>query len=80
MTKQFNIEIDMSASISEHMAKDMITIMVEKQTGKKVKHMEPVYVENQFKGYTIKFFHVDAPPRNFKPSTEFIANNFGVDA
>lgn len=75
MTYKFDIE--MSATITDSVAMDIIVAAVEQQTGKKVTNVHPTYNGTQFNGFQIIFdskTHLKAVP--FKPSKEFILTNF----
>jgi hypothetical protein len=80
MIKQYNFELAMGATISESVVQEMVTSIVEKQTGKKVKSIELMYDESKFSGYSVTFYTDTAPPqKSFKPSREFIAETYGAD-
>lgn len=71
------IDIEMTATISETVAMEMIVSAVEQQTGKRVTDIQ---VKNN--GNTFEGFHVTFDPKEklkvvpFKPSKEFIVNHF----
>ena len=44
MMKQYNFDIAMSANVSESVVQDMVTAIVEKQTGRQVKALKPIIV------------------------------------
>jgi len=75
MTHKFDIE--MTASISETVAMDMIVAAVEKQTGKRVTDIRAKYDGTRFEGFYVVFDPLDKSKIvPFKPSKEFILNNF----
>lgn len=78
MIKQYNFELAMGATISESVVQEMVTSVVEKQTGKRVKSIELVYDGSKFSGYSVTFYaDTVPPPKSFKPSKEFIPETFG---
>ena len=78
MIKQYDFELAMSATISEAVTKEMVASIVEKQTGRIIKSMTAVYEDGKFNGYTV-MFDANTKVQSFKPSTQFIVNNFGAE-
>lgn len=76
--KQYDFELAMGATISELVVKEMVASVVEKQTGKKIKSIDAVYTDGKFNGYTATFY-TDIKPQRFKPSKEFIVENYGAE-
>lgn len=79
MTHKFQIDISMTATISGSIAMQMLADAIEKETGKKVSDVKVNYED----GAVFKGFHVTFDPdastghrKSFKPSKEFIVNNF----
>ncbi len=77
MNHKFDIE--MTANISSEVAMNMIVAAVELQTGKQVSDISVKYDGTKFDG-----FHVTLNPgtihrKAFKPSKEFIVENFGAE-
>lgn len=78
MMKQYDFTLAMSANISEAVVKEMITSIVEKQTGKAIKSMDAVVVDGKFNGYTVVFDTLKKT-QSFKSSKQFVVDNFGAD-
>lgn len=78
MNYNFDIDIEMTAKIDSKVALQMITAAIEKQTGRKVINISPKIDGNNLTGYHVDF---DAYQKRqaFKPSTEFIVENFGAE-
>ena len=80
MNHKFDIDVAMTATIDSKIVIDIITDVVEKQTGKKVSDIYPKY-----NGSVLESFHVVFDPQSsikkhaFKPSKEFIVENFGAE-
>jgi hypothetical protein len=75
--KQYNFELAMGATISEAVVQEIVTSVVEKQTGKKVKTIELTNDGARFTGYSVTFYTDVIVPKSFKPSKEFIPETFG---
>jgi hypothetical protein len=76
MIRNFDIDIEMTASINPNTATNIIVAAVEKQTGKKVSDIRVKYDGDKFNGYSITFDPKVIPRSTFVPSKEFIATNF----
>lgn len=75
MEYKFNIE--MSATINDTVAMDMVIAAIEKQTGKTVSNINPLYDGTRFNGFQVIFDSaVKSKVVPFKPSKEFIVTNF----
>lgn len=74
---QYKFNIEMSATINDTVAMDMVIATVERQTGKTVSSINPLYDGTRFNGFQIVFDSTAKPKVvPFKPSKEFIATNF----
>lgn len=73
----YKFDIEMSASISDTVAMDMVIATVERQTGKKVLNIHPMYDGTRFNGFQI-IFDPKAPLNvvHLKSTKEFIVTNF----
>jgi hypothetical protein len=76
MNKQFDIDIEMTATIGPETANRIIVSAVERQTGRQVSDVRVKYDGDKFDGYYITFDPKLKSLHNFKPSKEFIVNNF----
>jgi hypothetical protein len=75
MEHKFNIEI--SATINDTVAMDMVIATIERQTGKTVSGINPLYDGTRFNGFHVTFDSVaKSKVVPFKPSKEFIVTNF----
>lgn len=73
----YKFDIAMSATIEDSVAMDMIIAAVEKQTGKQVLNIQPLYDGTRFNGFQVLFDSKTTPKVvPFKTSKEFIATNF----
>jgi hypothetical protein len=72
----FKIDIEMSATIDNDVAMDMIIEVVERQTGRKVSKITPNYEGGDLDGFHVAFDPNSNTKKSFKPSKEFIVNNF----
>lgn len=79
MTRNFDIDIEMTASVSPNTVTNIIVAAVEKQTGKQVSDIRIKYDGDKFNGYSITFDPKIKSQNTFKPSKEFIATNFDED-
>lgn len=76
MNKQFDIDIEMTATIGSETASRIIVAAVERQTGRQVSDIRVKYDGDKFGGYHITFDPKLKPPIKFTPSKEFVVNNF----
>ena len=80
MKHDFKIDIEMTADIDSQVAMNMIVEVVEKQTGKKVISITPsIEGGDFFNGFHVVFDPNSTTRKAFKPSKEFIVNNFGAE-
>jgi predicted sugar kinase len=75
MMKQYNFDIAMSANVSESVVQDMVTAIVEKQTGRQVKSIETNHNNGLFAGFTV-IFDAHNKVRPFVPTKEFVVQNW----
>lgn len=80
MIRNFDIDIEMTASINPNTATNIIVAAVEKQTGRQVSDIRIKYDGDKFNGYSITFDPKLKSPKAFVPSKEFIATNFDEDS
>jgi hypothetical protein len=74
---QYKFDIEISATINDTVAMDMVIAAVERQTGKTIASINPSYDGTRFNGFQITFDSVAKPKVvPFKPSKEFIVTNF----
>ena len=76
MNKQFDIDIEMTGHISTTVTSNIIVAAVERQTGQQVSDIRVRYDGDRFAGFDIVFDPKLQTHNNFKPSKEFIVNNF----
>lgn len=76
MNKQFDIDIEMTATIGANTVNHIIVAAVERQTGRQVSDIRVKYDGDKFSGYYITFDPKIKAPTKFTPSKEFIVNNF----
>lgn len=76
MKHDFKIDIEMTATINSAISIKMIEEAVEKQTGKKVHKITPTHEGGTFTGFHVVFDPNAIVKKSFKPSKEFIINNF----
>jgi hypothetical protein len=79
MDHKFDIDIEITATIDNTVAMQMIKEVVEKQTGKTVIGIEPKYNGTSLNGFHVTFDpHLTSNTKKsaFKPSREFILMNF----
>lgn len=77
MTHKFDIE--MTANLSSEVAMNMVVAAVERQTGRQVTDIRAKYDGTRFDGFqlTLDPSTIATPKKYaFKPSKEFIVNNF----
>lgn len=75
MYKNFDLDIEMTATISPTIVTNIIVAAVERQTGRQVQDISAKYDGDKFAGFSIKFdSKIKAP--NLVPSKEFIVNHF----
>jgi hypothetical protein len=79
MKHDFKIDIAMSASIDSDVAMGMIQEVVERQTGKRVSKITPMYEAGDLNGFHVVFDPNSSTKTAFKPSKEFIVETFGAD-
>lgn len=72
----FDIDIEMTATIGPDTANRIIVAAVERQTGRQVSDIRVRYEGEKFSGYYITFDPRIKSKLDFKPSKEFIVNNF----
>lgn len=74
---QYKFDIEMSATITDTVAMDMVIAAVERQTGKTVANINAMYDGTRFNGFQITF---DPTAKgkviSFKSSKEFIVETF----
>jgi hypothetical protein len=75
MIRNFDIDIEMTASINPNTATNIIVAAVEKQTGKQVSDIRVKYDGDKFNGYSITF-DPKIKTQNLVPSKEFIVSHF----
>jgi len=75
MYKNFDIDIEMTATISPTIATNIIVAAVERQTGRQVQDIRVELDGDKFVGFSIKF-DSKMKTQNLVPSKEFILNNF----
>jgi hypothetical protein len=76
MNKEFDIDIEMTANITETVATNIIVAAIERQTGKQVSNIQVKYDGTKFAGFCVLFDPKIKPKQIFKPTKEFIVNNF----
>lgn len=76
MNKQFDIDIEMTATIGANTVNHIIVAAVERQTGRQVSDIRVKYDGEKFSGYHITFDSKTKTPIKFTPSKEFVVNNF----
>ena len=78
MTRNFDIDIETTASVNPDTVTNIIVAVVEKQTGRQVSDIRIKYDGDKFDGYSITFDpKIKSQSQNtFKPSKEFIVTNF----
>jgi hypothetical protein len=76
MTRNFDIDIEMTASVSPSTVTNIIVAAVEKQTGRQISDIRIKYDGDKFDGYSITFDPKIKSQHTFKPSKEFIVTNF----
>jgi len=79
MKHDFNIDIEMSSTISNDVAMDMIIEVVERQTGKQVSKITPTYEAGNLNGFHVTFDPNSNTKKSFKPSKEFIVERYGAE-
>jgi hypothetical protein len=75
MFKNFDIDIEMTATISPTIATNIIVAAVERQTGRQVQDIRVKLDGDKFVGFSIKF-DSKMKTQNLVPRNEFILNNF----
>lgn len=75
MHKTYDIDIEMTATIGQNTVNHIVMAAVEQQTGRQISDIRVKYDGDKFAGYHITFNNKKAPTK-FKPSKEFIVNNF----
>lgn len=75
----YNFNIEMSASIGDTVAMDMVIAAVETQTSKKVLNIQPMYDGTRFNGFQITF-DPKFPQKvvQLTSTKEFIVEHFGA--
>lgn len=76
MNKQFDIDIEMTGRISTIVATNIIVAAVERQTGRQVSDIRIRYDGDKFDGFDVTFDPKLRTSHDFKPSKEFVVNNF----
>ena len=76
MQKNFDIDIEMTATIGINTATNIIVAAVERQTGRQVSDISVKYDGDKFTGFHLTFDPKIKPANTFKPSKEFIPMNF----
>ena len=78
MTRNFDIDIETTASVNPATVTNIIVATVEKQTGRQVSDIRIKYDGDKFNGYSITFDPKikSQSQKAFKPSKEFIVTNF----
>lgn len=76
MNKTYDIDIEMTASIGTVTVTNIVVAAVEKQTGRQVQDIRVKYDGDKFAGFDIVFDSKMKAQTNFKPTKEFIVNNF----
>lgn len=79
MKHDFKIDIAMSASIDSDVAMSMIQEVVERQTGKQISKITPMYEAGDLAGFHVVFDPASSTKTAFKPSKEFIVETFGAE-
>lgn len=78
MSHKFDIE--MTASINDTVAMNIIVAAVERQTGRQVTDIQVKYDGTRFDGFHVTLNSESAVKKAaFKPSKEFIVETFGAD-
>ncbi len=77
MNHKFDIE--MTANITSEVAMNMIVAAVELQTGKQVSDIRVKYDGTKFDGFQVALDPGTLHRKSFKPSKEFIVQNFGAE-
>jgi hypothetical protein len=72
----FDIDIEMTATIGANTANRIIVAAVERQTGRQVSDIRVKYDGDKFSGYHITFDSKIKAPAKFTPSKEFVVTNF----
>ena len=76
MNKEFDIDIEMTASITDTVATNIIVAAIERQTGKQVSDIQVKYDGTKFAGFCISFDSKIKTKQPFKTTKEFILANF----
>ena len=76
MHKNYDIDIEITASIGTITVTNIVVAAVEKQTGRQVQDIRIKYDGDKFAGFDIVFDSKIKVPTNFKSTKEFIVNNF----
>jgi hypothetical protein len=76
MNKPFDIDIEMTGRVSTTVALNIIVAAVERQTGRQVADIRVRYDGDRFAGFDVTFDPKLHTHHDFKPSKEFIVNNF----
>jgi hypothetical protein len=80
MPHNFDIDVTMTATINSTVAMQMIIDAVERQTGQKVADIFPKYDGTMLDAFHIVFDpHTTIKRKSFKPSKEFVVENFGAE-
>ena len=72
----YNLNIDISSTISLSVVKEMIVAEAERATGRKVQAIEEIITDGKFDGYRILFDSTPSVKKPFVASKEFILETF----